>query len=117
LTNNTDIMIFSIRNNAGPDKFYKYGSLLRDGGAVHTLNGDSIRILPLDTWRSGITGITYPAGWRLELPGHLLTVTPKMPNQELNASFRYWEGAVRISGVADDRPVHGQGYVELTGYR
>ena len=30
--------------------------------------------------------------------------------------MRYWEGAVSASGRAGDRPVQGQGYVELVGY-
>ncbi len=34
----------------------------------------------------------------------------------MRTSFRYWEGAVAVSGTAHGRPVAGQGYVELTGY-
>ncbi|MDP6620379.1 MAG: lipocalin family protein [Nitrospinota bacterium] len=28
----------------------------------------------------------------------------------------YWEGAVRVSGEAEGKPVRGMGYVEMTGY-
>jgi predicted secreted hydrolase len=31
-------------------------------------------------------------------------------------SVRYWEGAVRVEGTREGRPVQGRGYVELTGY-
>ena len=37
--------------------------------------------------------------------------------QELDVAFRYWEGAVVVSGTGQDgRSVGGHGYVELTGY-
>ena len=37
-----------------------------------------------------------------------------MPNQELDVSVRYWEGAVRVENP--DGTLQGRGYVELTGY-
>ena len=39
-----------------------------------------------------------------------------LPEQELRVLVRYWEGAVRVSGSRDARPVSGRGFVELTGY-
>ena len=46
--------------------------------------------------------------------------SPPFPNQELVTSqstqITYWEGSVRISGTRNGQPVHGRGYVELTGY-
>jgi predicted secreted hydrolase len=43
-------------------------------------------------------------------------VTPRVADQELDLAVRYWEGAVRVEGTADGRPVGGEGYVELVGY-
>jgi predicted secreted hydrolase len=37
-----------------------------------------------------------------------------MPNQELDVSVRYWEGAVQVK--TPDGKTIGRGYVELTGY-
>jgi predicted secreted hydrolase len=34
-----------------------------------------------------------------------------MADQELDATIRYWEGAVDVSGTAT-----GRGYLEMTGY-
>jgi predicted secreted hydrolase len=34
----------------------------------------------------------------------------------MRTSFTYWEGAVRVEGRRGGQPLHGQGYVELTGY-
>ncbi len=45
-----------------------------------------------------------------------LTIAPYLADQELPLATVYWEGASRIAGTADGRPVSGNGYVELTGY-
>jgi len=39
-----------------------------------------------------------------------------MLDQELNVSYIYWEGAVKVSGSYGGKAVEGAGYVELTGY-
>ena len=39
-----------------------------------------------------------------------------LADQELDVTFRYWEGAVDVSGESDGAPIAGVGYVELTGY-
>jgi predicted secreted hydrolase len=28
----------------------------------------------------------------------------------------YWEGAIEATGASQGKPIHGQGYMELTGY-
>ncbi len=45
-----------------------------------------------------------------------LIVEPLIADQELNVSFIYWEGAVRVTGTQAGSPVTGRGYIELTGY-
>jgi predicted secreted hydrolase len=45
-----------------------------------------------------------------------LEIVPLLPDQELNVSYAYWEGAVGITGERATSPVEGNGYVELTGY-
>ena len=75
-------------------------------------------IEPLAEWTSPATGIRYPAQWRLTVPsaGLDLRITPLLEDQEIDLSFRYWEGAVSVAGVASAGTVSGRGYVELTGY-
>ena len=65
------------------------------------------------TWNSSLDGTEHPSGWRMDIAEHglALRITPVIDDQELTLSFRYWEGAVRVSGS-----VRGRGYVELTGY-
>jgi predicted secreted hydrolase len=45
-----------------------------------------------------------------------LEIEPRLDNQELNLSVRYWEGAVQADGRAGGERVTGQGYLELAGY-
>ena len=48
--------------------------------------------------------------------GLTLELEPYLADQELNVSYAYWEGAVRISGERAGSAVGGSGYVEMTGY-
>ena len=70
-------------------------------------------IEPIATWTSPRSGAVYPARWRLTVPSESieLEVRPVLADQELDLAFRYWEGAVDVTGTAA-----GRGYVELTGY-
>ncbi|PKL75793.1 MAG: carotenoid 1,2-hydratase, partial [Candidatus Melainabacteria bacterium HGW-Melainabacteria-1] len=68
---------------------------------------------PLAHWTSPATEVRYPSRWRVQVAsaGLELQIEPWLAAQELPLSFRYWEGAVKVTGSAP-----GQGYVELTGY-
>jgi predicted secreted hydrolase len=70
------------------------------------------------TWRSPHSGAVYPAAWTVNIPseGLNLQVRPLIPDQELNVSIVYWEGAVQITGMRSGAAINGFGYVELTGY-
>ena len=116
LSNRVEIMIFRLRHRTDPHQDYLYGSLVHDSGALQTLDAGTIAMQALHTWRSPASGVSYPSAWDIHLPGYRLTITPKMPDQEITNSFRYWEGAVAIAGTADGQTITGHGYVELTGY-
>ena len=45
-----------------------------------------------------------------------MEIEPWIADQEMQVSFVYWEGAVRLTGQSAGAPVAGVGYVELTGY-
>ena len=94
----------------------------REGKARHLSLGD-FRIRPTARWTSPRTRATYPAGWRIAVPGEdtELEIKPRMADQELVTSastgVAYWEGAVAVTARRPGRPdVAGKGYVELTGY-
>jgi predicted secreted hydrolase len=45
-----------------------------------------------------------------------LKIEPRLDDQEIDVSVRYWEGAVTVSGSTADSAVTGVGYLELAGY-
>jgi predicted secreted hydrolase len=121
LSDNTEIMLFDVRDPFGASTIV-YGSYITATGAVEDLGAGAFTVEATGQWTSPRSGATYPSGWRVRLPRYQLdlTVTPVLPDQELDTrpttGIIYWEGAVAVSGERAGRPVTGQGYVELTGY-
>lgn len=118
LSDGRDLMVYSIRRSDGRIDDLSNGTLVDTDGATQSLKPSDFTIGALDSWISPATGIRYPSKWNLQVPGAGidLEITPLLPDQELNLTFRYWEGAVSITGSSGGDPVTGQGYVELTGY-
>ena len=115
-----DLMIYRLRREDGSADPASDGVIVGPTGERLTLSWDAdVTLSVLGEWRSPVDGARYPAGWRIALParGWDLLVEPRLPDQEFDASFRYWEGAVSVGGSGEGgRPVRGRGYVELTGY-
>jgi predicted secreted hydrolase len=127
LDDGRDLMFFRLRRRAtatGEDALdpASSGTLVDLDGTAHPLDHDDVLVTPTGGWTSPRSGTRYPAGFHLELPhAHLsVDVTPVVPDQELDLSFRYWEGAVDVTGTdsvtGTGRPIAGRGYLELTGY-
>lgn len=118
LDDGRDLMFYRLRHRDGGMDSFSKGILVEPGGQTQLLRGNDVELQPLGQWVSPHTSDRYPSGWRLRLPAeHLdLTVTPKVADQEMRLTVRYWEGAVAVSGQARDRPVTGQGYLEMTRY-
>lgn len=118
LDNNYEIMFFTLRDADGGSDPYSSGTLITPEGKTLPLRRDDVMIRATSTWKSPHSGAIYPSGWTIEIPaqGIALQITPLLQDQELNLSFTYWEGAVRIAGTFNQTPVRGHGYVELTGY-
>lgn len=117
-----DLMIYVLRYQDGSPDPFSSGTLVGPEGKSRHLLLSGFVIQPLASWKSPRSGIVYPAAWKISLPqnGYELELHPTIPNQELVTSqstqVTYWEGSVRISGTRNGQPVHGRGYVELTGY-
>jgi predicted secreted hydrolase len=118
LDDSTEIMLFRLRHRSDPAADYLYGSYVDPDGQLTPLKGDDFRIRIEKSWRSPRSGATYPAAWRISLPqlDIVLNVRPRLADQEMQTSFRYWEGAVDVRGERDGTVIAGEGYVELTGY-
>jgi predicted secreted hydrolase len=120
LSDGWDLMLYRLRQADGGAAPESAGVLVDPAGAKLALEwGEDVLAESTGTWTSPIDGARYPAGWRIRIPrrGWSLEVEPRIPDQELDVSFRYWEGAVAARGTGEEgRPVTGRGYVELTGY-
>jgi predicted secreted hydrolase len=112
------LMMGQIRQADGSISPYSGGTWVAANGQITSLMAADIGIEVSATWRSPASGVQYPARWLIRITPLALTLTavPLMPNQELNVSNTYWEGAVAYEGTRAGKPVAGRGYVELTGY-
>jgi predicted secreted hydrolase len=118
LADGRELMFYRLRRRGGGDDPASQGTLVERDGTYRPLRRSDVAIEPLGRWTSPRSGARYPARWRLRVPsaGLDLAVRPLLADQELDTSFRYWEGAVSVAGSEGGQPVAGSGYVELTGY-
>jgi len=118
LDNGAILMFGEFHDGAGGKRTVYDGTLVTSDGRQFSLGSGDFELQSLDEWTSPNTGITYPAGWEVRIPEHeiMLTIQPLIPDQELDVTFVYYEGATEINGVMDGAPVQGRGFVELTGY-
>jgi len=119
LSDNTELMFYRLRRKDGQSDSNSAGSLVLANNAKVALKDNDVTIKILDSWTSPHSKITYPSRWRLAVPsqGLEVEVAPLLSDQELNVSYRYWEGAVSVKGTKNGQPISGQGYVELAGYQ
>lgn len=117
LDNNTEIMLFQIRQEDGSISDYSSGTIIFKDGNTENLGVNDFEFEVLDTWQTS-DQITYPNQWIINIDqvNLQMEITPVMNDQEMKLFFRYWEGAVRINGTLNGEEISGYGYVELTGY-
>lgn len=118
LSDHSELMFYQLRRKDGKIDSNSSGSVVLGDTIKVPLKARDVTISVLDTWTSPHSKIRYPSSWRLSIPGQQLelAIAPLINDQELNVSFRYWEGAVSAKGTKNGRPISGRGYVELTGY-
>jgi predicted secreted hydrolase len=118
LDDGNSLMYYRLRRRDGTANEFSGGSWMGVDGTVVRLHSGDATLRPLVWWRSPATLTRYPIEWDVEIPSRrvALRVRAVVPQQELNLTVRYWEGAVDVSGTHENRGIRGQGYVELTGY-
>ena len=118
LDDGRDLMFYRLRRKDGSVDPHSKGVLVAADGRTRLLSWNEVTLQPLGEWVSPKTGDRYPARWRLRLPAEKLdlTITPKVADQEMRLTVRYWEGAVAVGGRFEDRAISGQGYLEMTRY-
>ena len=123
LDNFTELMLYLIRDSTGKIISSYIGYIGPQAESV-LVPGKALHVTVLGHWKSRITGANYPSGWKLEINypevRTSLILLPELKDQELivyqSTGNSYWEGAVSIQGSSEGQLVHGEGYVELTGY-
>jgi predicted secreted hydrolase len=118
LDDQRDLMLFQIRRDDGSIDPYSAASIILENGRVISLSANQFSLEAGDHWESPHSGAQYPLQWEIKIPsqGIELYIVPLIKDQELNLSFIYWEGAVRVEGLIDGKAVTGMGYIEMTGY-
>jgi predicted secreted hydrolase len=121
LDDGTDLTVALVRDADGSYPLI-YGTLVDTEGTARHLPADALDVEVTGTWTSPNTGATYPAGWRISIPGERLVIdlTPTVADQELDTRSTtgvvYWEGSQTVQATRDGRSLGGFAYVELTGY-
>lgn len=118
LADGTELMLYQLRRADGSIDSASSGTWVGPQGKTVLLGAGDVRVEVLSHWSSNVDGKRYPSSWRVSVPkaSLQLTVEPKLKDQEMRHSVRYWEGAVRALGESQGQVVTGEGYVELTGY-
>ena len=118
LDDGSELTWYRLRRKDGSDDPFNAGSFVDKVGSRMPLRAKDVDIVEDKSWTSPRTKAVYPAHWllRIQSLGVDLEVTPALADQELDSSFKYWEGAVDVSGTRAGRKLQGRGYVELVGY-
>jgi predicted secreted hydrolase len=118
LADGSELMLYNIRQKDGSASAFSNGTVIRPDGTTRQLKAGDFQIQVIGSWKSPHSAGTYPAAWTVTIPSEDLTlqIKPLIPDQELNLSIIYWEGAVQIIGQKNGAMISGKGYVELTGY-
>ena len=118
LDDGRELMFYRLRRKDGTTDSHSQGMLVAADGQTKALRWDEVELQPVGEWLSPTTGDRYPASWRLHVPTEkiFLTIRPKIADQEMRLTVRYWEGAVTVNGRAGNQPLGGQGYLEMTRY-
>ena len=121
LDDGTDLTLSLVRAADGTYPL-AYGTLVDPDRTARHLDAAAFNVDVTGTWTSPSTGATYPAGWRIRLPGEHLDIAlrPTVAQQELDTRATtgvvYWEGSQVVTATRGGTPLGGEAYVELTGY-
>jgi predicted secreted hydrolase len=122
LSDNTDVMLYLLREKNGVIHPVSSGSWVDADGTRRHLRQDDFEVDILETWQSPKSNAVYPARWQVRIPplSLVIDISPAMSDQEMltyrTTGVIYWEGSVSFAGTKNGLPITGQGFVELTGY-
>ena len=99
LADGTDLTLSLVRAADGTDSLV-YGTLVDARGRATHLDRSAFSVAATAHWTSPVTGVTYPAGWTVSIPGQALEITlrPTVAGQELDT--RATTGVDLLGGLA-----------------
>ena len=122
LSNNTELMLYLMRNKSGSYDLTSSGSLIASDGSVIHLSLNDFKIKNKRFWKSKKSKALYPVEWVIEVPKYNINLNIKAlhEKQELDTAkstqIIYWEGGINVEGLSQGISVNGVGFVEMTGY-
>ena len=124
LDDNTELMLFHIRKKDGTIDPFSAGTFVDVQGRAHKLAANDFQLFPAgEIWKSPSTQADYPIRWNIRVPSLNLALEcfTALPSQELAGDSQiipsYWEGSIFLNGTKNRVPLHGTGYLEMTGYQ
>jgi predicted secreted hydrolase len=123
LKDKTEIMLYRIRRNDGTTDPFSSGTFVDATGKPTHLRTSDFTVSPSgESWKSPVTGATYPIQWKIAIPKLELELEARTPlkSQEFSGHTKiapdYWEGAIDLTGHRGESILSGVGYLEMTGY-
>jgi predicted secreted hydrolase len=119
LDDGSELMLYQFRTKNGAPDPSSSGTFVDANGVATSLAEADFRLESIETWSSSQSGGVYPVKWRIAIPRLQigLDVSAALNDQELRLKpIEYWEGSIRVQGIADGKNVKGSGYLEMTGY-
>lgn len=122
LSDGRSVMLYRFRRDDGSKDPRSSGTLIDAAGRAAPIGFEHVTLTPGRAWTSPASAAVYPVSWRVSLPREKLelTIDAVLDTQELRTAestgVTYWEGAIDVRGTANDRPIAGRGYLEMTGY-
>lgn len=115
--NGSELMLYRLRRKDGTVEPYSSGTYIDPSGRTRSLRLEDFSVVP-----GGAKYKNYPIEWSIQVPSLSLMchARTRLPQQELTGqtpgSPTYWEGAIDVAGTQGNAPIHGAGYLEMTGY-
>jgi predicted secreted hydrolase len=122
LDDRRELMLYRIRRSDGRVDPFSSATLVDAQGHARHLRAEQFTLMPGNNWHSPQTGGDYPLVWTVRIPDAQLEirVDAAFAGQELDTrsttGLAYWEGSIWAQGNSAGQPVHGRGYLEMTGY-
>jgi predicted secreted hydrolase len=117
LEDGRDVMLYRLRDVENGTHPSSAGVVVSASGEVQRLRAGQFRLSPVEH-AAMADGERYPVAWSVAIPEHHLTLRVRavMDRQAHTGAFRYYEGAVDVTGDGGSAGVGGRGYLEMTPY-